>query len=243
MLAPATEAFPDAAWTARAFEALDRYPAWVAALEAESGVAIDFQACGTRERTDAGWLSHPRECAVDPRDILRALRHGAEIEEYCGINSIEELGHGPAVIATGAWGFPGLPPAIPVRGHMLAYAMEPGSLGGILRHGHTYLLQRRGGLVLAGSTEQLVGFDRSADPEALADLHRRAGELWEPLRAARPVDSWCGFRPSTPDGLPVVRRIGMSPVWAAYGHFRNGILLAEVTGRLVARGVAEMVGG
>jgi glycine/D-amino acid oxidase-like deaminating enzyme len=127
---------------------------------------------------------------------------------------------------------------VPVKGWLVAYDMPPGSLSGILRHEHTYVLQRSSGLTIVGSTEERVGFDRSPDPDALADLERRGAELWPELRGRRRADAWCGFRPATPSGVPEHGRIAGTNVWLAYGHYRNGILLAPVVARRLAEDIA-----
>lgn len=223
MLAPDDEVFPNARWTRLAHEALAAYPGWVAELEQNTGARIDFRVYG-------------RDAAVDPRDVCRALRAGLTVREGVRIARIDPAMARTVVVAAGAWSgqIEGLPPAEPVKGWLIAYDMPPGSLSGILRRGHTYILQRSSGLTIVGSTEQRVGFDRSADPGALADLERRGGELWPELRGRRPVDAWCGFRPATPSGIPEHGRIAGTNVWLAYGHYRNGILLAPVVGRKIA---------
>lgn len=223
MLAPNDEAFPNLEWSRLAREALAVYPDWVASLERESAQPIDFRHYG-------------RDAVVDPRDVCRALRANLTIREGARIDRADSVRARAVVVAAGAWSgqIEGLPPALPVKGWLIAYDMPPGSLPGILRRGHTYVLQRSSGLTIVGSTEQRVGFDRSADPVALADLERRGAELWPELRGRRPADAWCGFRPATPSGVPEHGRLAGTNVWLAYGHYRNGILLAPVVGRLIA---------
>jgi glycine oxidase len=250
MLAPHGESFPDAYWTGLAHHALAEYPGFVASLNAP----IDFRISGAIEFRDGQRLEFPDEAQVNPRDLVAALRPGLGVAENTRVESIETVPNGvsingiqarTAVVAGGAWSslLPGLPAAIPVRGHMLAFEMPPGSLPQILRRGHTYLLQRASGLTLAGSTEQHVGFDRSLDPEALADLAARTGELWPELAGRQPADAWCGFRPATPSGVPEVHQLPGSPIWCAYGHFRNGILLADVTAELVVNDIVAALAG
>jgi glycine/D-amino acid oxidase-like deaminating enzyme len=227
MLAPEAETFPNAEWARRAREALAVYPGWIAALERESAAAIDFRQYG-------------RDASVDPRDVCRALRRNLTVREGVRIGRVDPALARAIVIAAGAWSgqIDGLPPAIPVKGWLLAYDMPPGSLPGILRSGHTYILQRSNGLTIVGSTEQRAGFDRSADPEALRDLERRGQQLWPELRGRRPADAWCGFRPATPSGVPEHGRVAGTNVWLAYGHYRNGILLAPVVARSIAEDIA-----
>lgn len=223
MLAPDTEAFPNEWWRRWAREALAVYPAWVAELERESGVPIDFQ-------------QFEHDASVDPRDVCRALRQGLAITEDSAVTEIAPSMAKAIVVAAGAWSgdIPGLPKSIPVKGWLVAYEMPAGSLPCILRQHHTYILQRASGLTIVGSTEQRVGFDRSDDPGAIADIVRRGSALWRELEGRRPVDAWCGFRPATPSGLPEHGRLPNSNVWLAYGHYRNGILLAPVVARDLA---------
>ena len=75
------------------------------------------------------------------------------------------------MIAAGAWsssieasGVPAFPPVEPVKGYLIGYRQPEQTCATIVRHGHTYLLQRANGLLIAGSTEERAGFDRSIDP-------------------------------------------------------------------------------
>jgi glycine/D-amino acid oxidase-like deaminating enzyme len=80
-----------------------------------------------------------------------------------------------------------------------------------------------------------VGFDASVTPEGREHVARVAARLYPALAEAPVRRSWAGFRPGTPDGRPMV---GADPditnLWYATGHGRNGILLAAVTGELIA---------
>lgn len=242
MLSPHGEKLPDAFWAAKAHEALTRYPTWVCELEAETGRKIDYRASGSVEYDSAGTKTEfPDEAIVDPRDIVAALRQNLEIREGTEVREIDPKAAKTIIVAAGAWSgsFRGLPPSVPVRGHLISYDMPPGSLIPILRRGHTYILQRSNGLTIVGSTEENVGFDRTLDREALVDLEKRGVALWPELAGKRPVDAWCGFRPATPSGLPEVGQISGTNVWRAYGHFRNGILLAEVTARIIAEDIGK----
>jgi len=128
---------------------------------------------------------------------------------------------------------PGLPKVFPVRGHLVYFEMEPGLLQTIVRSGHTYVLQRESGGVVAGSSMEDAGFDRTVDSAIVEDIHKRAAKLIPQLADAKPIDSWNGLRPATDVG-PVIGRVGDTNVWTAYGHFRNGILLAPDTAQTIA---------
>ena len=60
------------------------------------------------------------------------------------------------------------------------------------------------------------------------------------LRYAEAASTWAGLRPGSPDGLPVLGCVpGRVNVYVAAGHFRNGILLAPVTGRLMTQLICD----
>ena len=73
-------------------------------------------------------------------------------------------------------------------------------IGSILRHKHTYLLQRHGGTLIAGSSTEYVGFDRAIDESIVSDIHSRASKLLPELAALTPAERWNGFRPGTESG-------------------------------------------
>jgi glycine oxidase len=210
-----------------------------AELQSRAGIAVEL-------RPDM--LFYPRDGFVDPTHLLRALRRvcetrGVRILENRPVAQIDASESGAVVIAAGAWssrirvlhaGFPlELPPADPVKGHLIGFDLEPGSLGAMRRRGHTYVLQRSSGFTIAGSTEERAGFDRDVNAAACAEIHRQAAALWPALESLTPRVCWIGFRPFSAGG-PHIRRVEGSNVWLAYGHFRNGILLAPLTAARIA---------
>ena len=234
----------------RAFASI---PAFVSELERESGMSIDYSVCGAVE----GGREFPGEAIVDPRDLGRALRHAlshydVKIIEQRAISSLavddqrvtaQEFEARSAVVAAGAWSGQiqvsgqSLPATVPVKGYLLGYMGAP-KLGPIRRDGHTYILQRSNGYTIAGSTEQTIGFDRGIDLSLVANLHQRAGTLWPPLANLEPADVWSGLRPSTETARIYTERWDHQPVWLAYGHYRNGILLAPWTASYLAGEIA-----
>jgi len=121
----------------------------------------------------------------------------------------------------------------PMRGQMIAYRSKA------LRHAiwgeDGYLLPKPRGFIFAGATVEDVGFRKATTARGLNELKRMAATAVPRLKTATVASSWAGLRPGSPDGMPVIGRMpGKSNVIVATGHFRNGILLAPITGRLVA---------
>jgi glycine oxidase len=91
------------------------------------------------------------------------------------------------------------------------------------------------GRAIVGATVEEAGFDRTVEPAAIESLRQRAISLIPGLAHATIVDSWAGLRPATPDRLPI---LGPHPTrphhWLATGHYRNGILLAPATAKVMS---------
>jgi glycine oxidase len=124
-------------------------------------------------------------------------------------------------------------PTRPVRGQMIALLPRDASLGQPLRSSRGYLVPRANGWIVAGSTLEEAGFEKRTTAEGLRKIRSAAIEMVPGLAGAEIVESWCGLRPGTPDGLPILGPTDIEGVIAATGHFRNGILLAPVTAQLV----------
>jgi glycine oxidase len=223
----------------------------------QSGVGIRSESITYTGSVTARFF--PDDQLVAPRDVTSALRiaclgAGVSIRECEPVTEIMPDGSGVrtthgeyrdkdgVLIAAGAWSSKlstGLPVTIPVRGHLIAYRTDPGRtlIGSILRHKHTYLLQRHGGELIAGSSTEYVGFDRAIDEGIVSDIHSRASKMLPALAALTPAERWNGFRPGIETGNPAVGRIEGTAIWTAFGHYRNGILLAPETARIIAESV------
>lgn len=208
----------------------------------------------------AGGVLYPEEGQVDPRTVIVALRtacrhRGVVLREHTAVDAItpgarvtlstgECVAAGAIVLASGAWttaiaGTETLPAAFPVRGHLLGYLLAPGSLPHVIRCGHTYVVQRRTGYTIAGASEERVGFDRALDDDTVAQLASDAHGMLGDLVPAAPADRWIGFRPGVDAAGPQIGRIPGTRIYAAYGHYRNGILLAPVTAELLAADITS----
>jgi glycine oxidase len=117
---------------------------------------------------------------------------------------------------------------------MAAAPWPGGTPPAILYCDHGYVLAR-GGEALMGSTMERAGFDGRVTDAGIAEIVRGATRLLPAIAAARPTRTWAGLRPVTPDGRPIVGADPETPgLWFATGHGRNGILLAALTGDIIA---------
>ena len=148
----------------------------------------------------------------------------------------ERLTADAVLLAAGAWSgalaseLGARLPVGPVRGQMLAVSNVPALISHAMHGDDVYLVPRPSGELLIGATVERVGFERAVTPEGLGGLIAQAVALVPEIGRRAITRSWYGFRPATPDGLPV---LGPWPdvtgLFVATGHYRNGILLAPVT--------------
>jgi glycine oxidase len=153
----------------------------------------------------------------------------------------ELLAAGAVVVAAGSWSGlvegAGVPAQVvrPARGQLASIETRPPILRHVISlHGRGYLVPRRDGSVLAGSTMEMVGFRKEVTVAGLAQILTMAHTLVPALADAPITSTWSNFRPYTEDHLPV---LGLTPVRGlvlATGHFRNGILLAPMTAQVIA---------
>jgi glycine oxidase len=124
-------------------------------------------------------------------------------------------------------------PVHPVRGQMLALRSASVQLKKVLRSQHGYLVPRRDGRLIAGSTLEDAGFVKQVTPQGVRQILDAALELAPALADAKIVEEWSGLRPGTPDHLPIIGPTDIAGLWLATGHYRNGILLAPATAKIM----------
>ena len=151
----------------------------------------------------------------------------------------ERIDGDAVLLAAGAWSgelMAGLGARLriePRRGQMIALAHVPPVVTHCV-HGEVYLIPRPSGELLIGATVERAGFQRAVTAEGISSLLQSAIELVPALRDLPIARTWCGFRPWAPDSLPVLGPWpGIDGLFIATGHFRNGILLAPITARLM----------
>ena len=124
-------------------------------------------------------------------------------------------------------------PTHPVRGQLLSLRPSAVKIGRSMRSRNGYLVPRADGRIVAGSTLENAGFEKQVTAEGIREILDGAAEIIPELSQAEILESWSGLRPGTPDGLPILGPTDISGLLVATGHYRNGILLAPVTAKLV----------
>lgn len=149
------------------------------------------------------------------------------------------------VVCTGAWtGLLerelGIPlPVHPIRGQICAYPLPVGHIRRIVVSPQAYWTAKSNGTLVCGASEDVAGFDTSVTERGIARLVRWGPKVFPFLRDLEPAHRWAGLRPGTLDGRPLIGLLRHAPrVVIAAGHYRNGILLAPVTGAAVAAQLA-----
>ena len=123
----------------------------------------------------------------------------------------------------------------PVRGQMLLFKAEPGLLRTIILQDGFYLIPRQDGHILAGSTLEEVGFDKSTTATAREALLTKARTLLPALCEATLVNHWAGLRPASPANIPVIsRHPAIANLYLNSGHHRYGVTMAPGSAQLLA---------
>ncbi len=215
-----------------------------------SGASLSRIAPGLAAKC-AWWL--PDEAVVDTRRLVGGVRdacialgvrvvtatvHRVERGGVCLIDG--EIIPGEVVVCAGAWtasvgGLEGVP-VRPVRGQLVALGDTQATSAVVFGPGG-YLVPRTDEVVV-GSTVEEVGFTRGVTAVGVRHILDHALGLAPSLADAAFLRSWSNFRPGSPDGWPLVG--ALAGVWLATGHYRNGVLLAPLTAKLL---VAAMLDG
>ncbi len=210
-----------------------------------------------------GGVHAPDEAAIDPRRMTAALLaaladSGVEVRSNANVaasllvgdrlegvrtDSGEELRAAHTVLATGAWSgteewLPegARPPVRPVKGQILELRSPDGEApcGRILASERVYLVPRPDGRLIVGATMEERGFDATVTAGGVHELLREAYRLLPEVAEMELVEAMAGLRPGTPDNLPLIGHGEIEGLVLASGHYRNGILLAPITGDAIA---------
>jgi glycine oxidase len=211
-------------------------------------------------------LRFPNDYQVENRRVIDALvlanqRLGVRLATNCEVSSLRienemirgaETSNGfvaarVVVLAAGAWTSQITPPGTtcseikiePVRGQMLCFA-APQIVRQVTYSSRGYLIPRRDGRLLAGSTSERVGFDKRVTHDGVNSIKSMAFEIAPALERLPLIDSWAGFRPRANDDLPVLGPDEeVEGLFYTTGHYRNGILLAPITAALIADSIVN----
>ena len=210
-----------------------------------------------------GGVHAPEEAAIDPRRMTAALlaalaaegvevRGGTDVvapvldgERLEGVRTGagEVLRAGHVVLATGAWAgaeswLPesARPPVRPVKGEIIELRSPDGAAPceRIVASERVYLVPRPDGRLVVGATTEERGFDATVTAGGVHELLREAYRLLPDVAEMELVEAMAGLRPGTPDNLPLIGPGAIDGLILACGHYRNGILLAPLTGKALA---------
>ncbi len=232
-------------------------PGWLDASEIHA-----LQSGLSEEIIEGYWF--PEDAQVDNRALAKALWMAAEIagvELQTGV-TVQQIEHAPLelraanrslitdlktnqgqwqaehyILATGAWSESLIPiPVFPRKGQMLSLQSprEKLPLTRVLYGDEIYIVPRQDGRIVIGATSETVGFLTGNTAIGIRSLLNAAIRLFPQLQNFPIQEFWYGFRPATPDELPILGSSPYSNLTLAVGHYRNGILLAPATGKRIA---------
>lgn len=199
---------------------------------------------------DPRWLTQAfaaaaRRAGVTIREqeaVTRFLRRGDRLR---GVRTTKETYEADEVVVAGGPWTAALAaklgadvPVRPVRGQMMSLEGPPTPLRHIVFGARAFALPREDGQTYIGATVEEAGYRKHTTATGLRGLRAGAAAIVPSLAQAKQRRAWAGLRPATPDGLPVLGRLpGWHNGWVSSGHFRTGILLSPVSGKLMAQAI------
>ena len=186
-----------------------------------------------------------KELGIDVREGVEVTEIKQQQGQVIGVKTHEgKLDAAHYILTTGAWSSQLLSlPVYPKKGQMFSVRVPDSfkqlPLKQVLFGPDTYIVPRQDGLIAIGATSEDVGFTPDNTPEGMQTLLSRAIRLYPVLKDFPIQEFWWGFRPATADELPILGASHLRNLTLAVGHYRNGILLAPVTAKLIADLVLE----
>jgi glycine oxidase len=262
ILAPHVEAHEGGPLLDLGVRSLELYDGWIAAVRSESGLEVEYRRIGTLEtggtHEDRTVSGHGYVAAAQLTAALaRAAENKGAVFHRARVQSVEphvaslrvitataafDARH--VVLAAGAWtnaigGVP-TPPLRPVRGQLLRLEWPGPPLPTIVWGPKCYVVPRLDGSILVGATVENVGFDERTTEAGIQEMLDAVHELLPATKGARLIEARAGLRPATPDDLPVIGPDPRVPgLIHASGHYRNGVLLAPITAKLIGDLIVE----
>ncbi|MTJ49246.1 glycine oxidase ThiO [Dolichospermum sp. UHCC 0259] len=209
-----------------------------------------------------GWW-YPEDGQVDNRALIKVLRTAADslgivFKDGITVEAIPQQ-QGKVIgvqtntglfradhylVAAGAWANQLLPlPVRPRKGQMLSLRvpdfLNELPLTRVLFGENIYIVPRKNRSIIIGATSEDVGFTADNTPGGIQNLLQSAIRLYPQLENYPIQELWWGFRPATPDELPILGHSDCDNLTFATGHYRNGILLAPITATLIADLICE----
>ncbi|MCG3205909.1 MAG: Glycine oxidase [Elusimicrobia bacterium] len=176
--------------------------------------------------------------------LQAARQHGVSVQENVSEEIIQQalLSQSKIVVAAGAWTDQLLKPlgirlgVSPVRGQLMVFSTpHPVLPFPVYTKTGGYLVPKADGTTLAGTTVEQVGFDSSVTPEGQEHITTVVKTLMPSLMDYPLKAMTAGLRPQSPDDLPLLGPLPDHPnIFVAAGHYRNGILLAPITAKILA---------
>jgi glycine oxidase len=213
-------------------------PRLLRALQIAAAAAGVVYRSGTQARRILIDPSPPRADEHEPREGQpTGVARGVLLEDG------SEVRAGSVVLAAGSWstlvdGAPLDPGAVrPARGQIVELTLRAPVLDRVVFGPGAYLVPRLDGRVLVGSTLELVGYHKDVTARGVRDLLTAATSLVPALDDASVSGMWSNFRPFAPAGGPFIGPSRVRRLLLATGHHRNGILLAPLTGEIIAAAV------
>jgi glycine oxidase len=210
-----------------------------------------------------GALRFPKDIQVENRRLLSALANsvtklGVEIVTETSVSKLLLEGNRvrgvqtsrgaincpKVVIAAGTWSSfiksAPVPTIEPVRGQMICFEAKPQLTSHVIYSPRGYIVPRQDGRLLAGSTSENAGFAKCVTAGGIAAILQNSLEISPRIKDLPMIDTWAGLRPRAADGLPVIGPCGeIDGLFFATGHYRNGILLAPLTGELISKAIVS----
>jgi len=216
---------------------------------------LDFS---SSEVNTNGWFTPTIGQVRNPR-LVRALREdllrlGVTIEQQTqAISFITQAGQlkgvqtdkgsfyaDQVVVAGGAWSARLLeqwlkaPKIAPVKGQMIVFKAKPGVVSRIVLSKGRYVIPRKDGRIVLGSTLEFNDFDKTTSDEVLQELKQEACRIIPALRNYPVEKQWAGLRPGSIDGVPYIgEHPELKNLYLNAGHFRNGVVIGLASCQLL----------
>jgi glycine oxidase len=209
----------------------------------------------------------PEECSVEPRPLSAAVLGaaisvgvtvlpGTEVvslaldgKKCVGVKTSDggTIHASQVIVAAGCWSSQILnvvpyAPTVPLRGQMIALRHSGTPIRNVLRSERGYIVPRgrmSPQILILGSTIENAGYEKRVTSGGLEKILAAANALVPELCKAEVIETWSGLRPGTPDQLPILGPADIEGLVFATGHYRNGILLAPITAKLVGEWIMQ----